>query len=219
VAAAVSLLPLPTGAMTLKEAFDLAGSGQGYDKYVVLRTGAVYSGGLLIGPIKSPITYRLEGDTGLNVRIVGNGAILDLQGEQICMSFCTQRLDIDDCVILNGNIRFRGENSYTYQVQPAGSVRHVTFYRPHDYGIRLQGSGEGITIERNLVVDAVDTGWDFVYTNGISNSWLPTGTNISFSIQVGFFGVPLVQENWSYFTDPVQNAIPVRHFSRLCDWG
>jgi hypothetical protein len=217
--ACLLLIPAGTHAITLREAFERAGPADGYDKYVVLEPGATYTGGLLIGPIFSPIAYGLEGEEGKDVRIVGNGAILDLQGGQICISYCVNRLDIDDCIVLRGNIRFRGINTADDVALPTGSVRHVTFYKPHDYGIRLQGSGDGITLERNLVVDAVDTGWDYVYMTGISNSWLPTGTNISFSGQYGWYGTPVVRENWSYQSDPVRNANPLAHFSRLCEYG
>ncbi len=213
------LAAAPSPALTLKEAVDAAGPGGGYDKYVVLETGATYTGGLLIGPIFSPVSYLLEGAPGQDVRIVGNGAILDLQGQQLCISYCNNRLDLDDCVILNGNVRFRGMNNDPHHVMPTGSVRYVTFYGPHDYGIRIQGAGAGITLERNLVVDALDTGCDYIYVNGISSSWLPTGTNISFSAQSGFYGTPVVQRNWTYHTDPDLNAIPLSHFSRLCEYG
>jgi len=215
----LAVLSLPAGALTLKEAVDASGPGGGYDTYVVLETGVTYTGGLLIGPILSSVTYLLEGTEGQDVRIVGNGAILDLQGQQLCISYCSNRLDIDDCVVLNGNIRYRGMNNSSYQVMPTGSVRHVTFYGPHDYGVRIQGAGEGITVERNLSVNARDTGYDYIYTNGISTSWLPTGTNFSFSAQMGFYGVPVVQHNWSYHTDPEINAAPLSHFSLLCEYG
>jgi hypothetical protein len=51
-------------------------------------------------------------EEGVDVKLVGNGAMIDLQGEQICMSYCSNRLDIEDCVIINGNIRFRGDNPH-----------------------------------------------------------------------------------------------------------
>jgi hypothetical protein len=199
--------------------FEIAGPAGGYDKYIELETGMVYRGGLLIGPIYDPITWVLEGDEGLDVRIVGNGAILDLQGEQLCISYCDNRLDIDNCIVLDGNIRFRGMNTADYVVTPEGSVRHVTFYRTHDYGIRLQGAGQGVTLERNLMVDAIDTGYDFIYTHGTSSDWLPTGTNISFSVQYGYHGVPTIRENWSYHSDPDINEQMLAHFSLLCEYG
>ena len=37
--------------MSLKEAYDLAGPAEGYDKYLELETGQVYTGGLLIGRV------------------------------------------------------------------------------------------------------------------------------------------------------------------------
>ena len=217
--AALLLIPAGTHAITLKEAYETAGPANGYDKYVVLEPGTTYTGSLLIGPIFSPIVHGLEGSAGRDVRIVGNGAILDLQGGQICISYCENRLDIDDCVVINGGIRFRGINTFDDVAMPTGSVRHVTFYESHDYGIRLQGSGDGITIERNIVVDAIDTGWDYIYMTGISNSWLPTGTNISFSGQAGWYGTPVVRENWSYHSDPARNAQSLAHFSLLCEYG
>jgi hypothetical protein len=211
--------PVALGAMTLREAFELAGPAHGYDKYIELETGRTYAGGLLIGPIFSPLSWTLEGEAGLDVFIAGNGAVLDLQGEQLCISYCDNRLAIEDCVILNGNIRYRGMNSSLYHVVPTGSVRQVTFYAPQDYGIRLQGAGDGITLERNLVINAVDTGWDYLYTNGIASDWLPTGTNISFSIQMGFYGTPEILENWTFHTDPSRNADSLAHYSMLCEHG
>ncbi len=204
---------------TLREAFELAGPAHGYDKYLELETGRTYTGGLLIGPIFSPLSWTLEGEEGADVCIVGNGAILDLQGQQLCLSYCSNRLDVEDCVIINGNVRYRGMNTDLYHVIPVGSVRQVTFYRPHDYGIRLQGAGDGVTIERNICVGAVDTGWDYLYTNGISSDWLPTGANISFSVQVGYYGTPVIEENWTFHPDPARNADPLAHFSLLCEYG
>jgi hypothetical protein len=215
------VLTLSTAALagSLREAYDAAGPGGGYDRDIVLETGVVYTGGLLIGPILSPFSWELEGPAGEDVRVSGNGAILDLRGEQICISFCENRLDIEDCIIINGNVRFRGINTADYVEIPEGSVRYCTFYAPHDYGVRLQGAGQGITIERNIVVDAADTGWDFLYTHGAPNDWLPTGTNISASGQFGYYGTPVIRENWSWHSDSVLNATPLAHFSYLCEYG
>lgn len=211
--------PASIAGPTLREAFELAQPAYGYDKYIELETGQTYTGGLLIGPIFSPLTWILEGEAGQDVFIAGNGAILDLQGEQICLSYCDNELVIEDCVILGGNVRYRGMNTDLYHVIPTGSVRHVTFYGPHDYGIRLQGAGDGITIERNIVVDAIDTGYDYLYTNGYASDWLPTGTNISFSVQMGFYGTPEIRQNWTFHTDPVRNSVPLAHYSLLCEYG
>jgi len=209
---ALLALATPARAITLAEAYALAGPQGEYDCYVVLETGVVYRGGLLIGQLLDPVTHTLVGPEGEDVCIVGNGAILDLQGEQLSISYCSHRLDISDCVILNGNIRYRGINTYDYHEQPTGSVRYCTFYRPHDWGVRLQGAGEGILLERNLAVDAIDTGYDYIYTTGFSNSWLPTGANFAASVQAGFYGFPMIRENWSYHTDPLANGDSLRHF-------
>ncbi len=209
----------PASATTLREAFEAAGPRNGYDRYVELQTGVTYTGGLVIGPILSPIKHDLIGSPGEDVRIEGNGAILDLEGQQLCISYCENRLDIDDCVVLNGNIRFRGINTADHVAIPQGSVRHVTFWRPQDYAVRLQGAGEGILLEWNLSVDAIDTGYDWIYTTGISNSWLPTGTSFALSGQSGFYGTPVVQHNWTFFSVPRENVVPLRHFSLLCEYG
>jgi hypothetical protein len=200
------------GATTLAEAYEASGPANGYDRYLVLETGVVYRGGLLIGPLLDPVAHDLIGPAGENACIVGNGAILDLQGEQISISYCINRLDISDCVIINGGIRYRGINTADWHRQPVGTVSHCTFYRPHDYGVRMQGAGEGILVERNLAVDAIDTGWDYIYTTGISNDWLPTGSNYAPSVQTGFYGEPTIRENWSYHSDPVANRDIRRHF-------
>ncbi len=206
-------------AVTLKEMYDLAPAQEGYDRYLELETGVTYTGGLLIGQVLDPLTHDLDGAPGNDVRIVGNGAVLDLQGEQLCISYCEGRLDIDDCVILNGNIRFRGINTFDHQAMPTGSVRQVTFYRPHDYGIRLQGAGEDVILEWNLVVDVVETGWDWIYHTGIASEWLPTGASISPSCQVGFYGWPLIADNWTFHSVDSLNVYPLTHYMLLCEYG
>lgn len=199
---------------SLKEAYDLASSGSGYDKYLVLETGVTYAGGLWIGGTFDRISAQFIGQ-GLDIRIVGNGAILDLQGQEICMAYCNNRLDIDDCVVLNGNIRFRGYDDGALTLLPQGSVRHITFHKPHDYGVRLFGCGSNIQVNRNIIVDALDTGADFMYLSGYASDWLPTGASCALSLTAGFD----VVENWSYHSDPAANAEPLRHFTMLCDYG
>jgi hypothetical protein len=202
---------------SLKEMYDAAPAAQGYDRYIELKTGVVYTGGLYIGKTFNRITARFEGDEGEDVCIVGNGAILDLQGGEICISYCTNRLDIDDCIIINGDVRFRGIEDGTFVAKPEGSVTYVTFYRPHDYGVRIFFCGNGILVERNIIVDTIDTGSDFLYLSGYANTYLPTGHSIAFS-GMGY-GFPTVVENWSFHSDPVANADPKRHFSLLCEYG
>jgi len=203
-------------AATLKEAFEASGPAGGYDRFVELQPGATYCGGLLIGRIFSPVTnsFILE-EEGQDVKIVGNGAIIDLQGEQLCISYCNNRLDIEDCIILNGNVRFRGDNNEDLPLHPTGSVRYVTFFQPHDYGVRLQGVGRDINIERNIFLDTVDTGLDFIPSTGLEGPLLPTGTAVAASVQVENYGMPDLNENWTFFQNPSENTVPLRHFSFL----
>lgn len=213
----LSALTASTGAAgTLRAAYEAAGPGGGFDKLVVLETGRIYTGPLLIGPTLPCYSDQLVGDPGLDVRIEGNGALLDLEGGQICMSYCNHRFEIEDCVVINGGIRFRGLTWEHDYLLPSGRVRHVTFYRPQDYALRFQRTGPEIVVERNLVLDAVDTGDDFIYITGISSEWLPTGASISPAVAVA---LPQMTENWSWHSDPLINGQPVMHFMLLCDYG
>ena len=214
------LAAAPAGAVTLQEAFEAAPAAGGYDRYLELTTGEVYTGGLLIGPTWDDDRAEFHDlELGLDVKIAGNGAILDLQGQHICISFCSNRLDVEDCIILNGEVRYRGDADLAVDRTPAGSVRYCTFYRPVRYGVRLVGAGEGITVERNIVVDAVDAGLDYMVWTGISSDNLPTGLAVGLSVQTGSYGFPVVQRNWTFFTDPELNAVPLRHYCLLCEYG
>lgn len=201
--------------ISLKEVYEQSQPQNGYDKYLELNTGEIYTGGLLIGKVIHPFSTELYGGEGENVKIVGNGAILDLQGNQISISMCNNVLDIEDCIIINGNIRYRGVNSSVGNFIPTGTVQYVTFYTPQDYGIRLQGAGNGINIHNNIVVNAIDTGYDYVFMTGESASSIPTGHNFSCSIQYGFYGIPEVSDNWSYRFHDQSGIDSLAHFSLL----
>ena len=203
------------GPQTLKEMYDLAPSGFGYDRYIELETGVTYRGGLWIGGTFNRITSEFEFE-GEDVAIVGNGAILDLEGGEITIAYCSNRLDIEDCVIVNGDVKYRGYKDSTIEVHPVGYVGYVTFYKAHDYGVRLWACGDEVVVERNIVVDAVDTGPDFMYLSGEAHGWLPTGTSFSLSMQAGSHEL---YDNWTYHSDPKINGDPLRHFHFLCDYG
>ena len=149
----------------------------------------------------------------------GLRSILDLEGGEICISYCSNRLDIDDCVILNGNIRYRGYQDISTDHWPAGFVRNVTFYRPHDYGVRLLSSARNIELEYNIVVDPVDTGPDFIYLSGVANDWLPTGLAFALSELPGWPNGPEIHDNWTWFSDPLTNGDALHHYGLLCDYG
>ncbi|MDY6915263.1 MAG: hypothetical protein SVM86_02965, partial [Candidatus Cloacimonadota bacterium] len=202
--------------ISLQEAYEQAYSNGEYEKYLSLETGQIYEGGLLIGKVFDPISQQLQGNEGLDVKIEGNGAILDLQGQQIAISYVHNRLDIENCVILNGNVRYRGDNGLMVQESPYGEIKYVTFYKPHDYAIRLQGSGKNINIEKNIVVDTQNTGWDYLAYNGQIAEWLPTGNCIAISVVKEWYGVPNIKENWTFFEDEEENSDTLRHYVALC---
>jgi len=213
------LVSLNLSAISLKEAYQTASAAGGYDRYMELETGQIYTGGLLIGKVLDPVTYELSGYEGKDVRIEGNGAILDLQGEQICISYCENKLAIDNCIITNGNIRFRGMAQPDTTIMPTGFVKYCTFYKTDDYGVRLQGAGDSITIERNIFVDAIDTGPGFIYTNGTSTPFIITGANVAISVFYNTYGIPNLLDNWSFHTKPAVNTDSTRHFVALCEYG
>lgn len=204
---------------SLREMYETAPALGEYDKYITLETGVIYTGGLLIGKIYDPETEMLSGPEGLDVYINGNGAILDLESEQICISYCSNKLDITNCIIVNGNIRYRGINNSLGEEIPFGVVSYCTFYQPQDHAIRLQGAGENITLERNIFVDAIETGDDFTYLNGSPMEWLPTGSSVAISIFYETYGIPTIIDNWSYHSAEEINEIPIRHFVELCEYG
>ena len=206
--------------VTLQSAFEAAGPQGGYDRYLVLQTGQVYTGGLLIGPTwDDDRTMFIDDELGLDVMIEGNGAILDLQGQQICISYCGNRLDLTDCIILNGGVRFRGELDQAVDRTPEGSVSYCTFYEPHDYAVRLEGAGAGVFCSRNIVVNTVDTGPDVQAWNGITSSNLPTGLAFGLSVQTATYGTPNIQDNWTWFREASINAELLRHYCLLCEYG
>jgi hypothetical protein len=204
-------MTMPAAATTLQAVVEAAPSLHGFDRYVELETGVTYHGGLLIGATWDDDRQQFLPEPGFDVKIVGQGAILDLQGQEIAVSFCDARLEIEDCVILDGGVRFRGEVTGEGHI-PTGSVRYCTFWRPRDYAVRLQGAGAGVLLERNVVVDPVDTGLDYVVWSGVAGPNLPTGIAFGLSVQSGTYGFPDVRENWTFHTDPLLNQDLLYHY-------
>lgn len=199
--------------VSLQDAYRTASAGMGYSHLVQLSPGQVYTGGLLLGKVLDPIRMELEGTDAGDVCIQGNGAVIDLQGEQLGTLFNTDRLDISDAVIINGSVRFVGVDNGTFQQEPTGSVTYCTFYQPQDFGVRLQGAGNAVNVQRNIVVDAVETGPDYAYANGFSFVTIPTGG--SFSGDITAMDPPPFYENWSFHSVEPTNRDSLRHFNFL----
>jgi len=114
----------------LQEVYEQAGSGEGYDKLLILEPDSFYTGGLTI-------------EEGITVCIHGRGAIIDLMGESITLTGSLTLLDIDHCVIVGG------ERGLFYGYGAHGKVINNTFYA-NSYGIQATNSGE-ITIKNNII--------------------------------------------------------------------
>lgn len=205
------LLAVLLSGTTLKEVYDNAEGNALYDKILVLNTGEIYTGSLLIGGTFNHIPATFTDTLGANVKIMGNGAVLDLQGGFITLQYTDKRLDISDCVIINGGVKFRGSTEGTSLI-PSGSVSHVTFYRAEDYAIRIRCAGAGISITNNIFVDSYGTGEDFVNYTSETLEWLPTGYNLVTTIFVETYGAPLISDNWSYFSDWRLNQDLLHHY-------
>ena len=203
------------GADSLKEVYDGSGQQAGYDRYLVLETGVVYTGGLWIGKTLNPQTNHLEGIEGEDVFIEGNGAILDLQGSELTISYCNNRLDIQDCIIINGDVHYRGESGL-YLAKPQGIVSYCTFYNTDDYCFRFMGTGTDMSLHHNIFTNALETGDEYTYLTGFSLEWLPTGINVGVS---GQGGLPGFHDNWSWFSEEEANADTLRHLAIMCDYG
>ncbi|MBI9030866.1 hypothetical protein JEZ13_02515 [bacterium] len=196
---------------TLKELYDTASPNGIYDKELILNTGQIYTGSLLIGGTYNHIPGTFTDTLGANVNIVGNGAVLDLQGGFITIQYTDKRLDITDCVIINGGVKFRGSTAGTNLI-PQGSVSYVTFYQAEDYAVRINSAGQGITITNNIFLDTYTTGDDFVNYTSETLEWLPTGHNLVSTIFIETYGPPLVSDNWSFFSDWRLNQDELRHY-------
>jgi len=85
--------------------------------------------------------------------------------------------------------------------------------------VRLLSSARNIELEYNIIVDPVDTGYDFLYLNGTANDWLPTGLAFAMSELPTWPTGPDVNDNWTWFSDPGANGNALLHYGLLCDYG
>ncbi len=215
----ISLIALSLNSIRLSEAYDAAGSGEGFDKLVVLQQGVTYYGGLHLGQTFDNETDIFYGDFGVNTKIIGNGAVIDLQHERIMIAYTDIQFEILDCVIINGNLRFYGNSSSGSEIYPSGLVEYVTFYNNDDYAIRTLACGNDITIRNNIFFNAVNTGDDFLQYNSEQNVFLTTGANFAISYQGTSNPASQIYDNWSYFSRDAINQNPLYHFTLYCDYG
>ncbi|PID26886.1 MAG: hypothetical protein CR982_08150 [Candidatus Cloacimonadota bacterium] len=179
-----SLFPI-----SLEEAWNSSGSNNGYDKYVELEEGVIYTGGL-----------NLTDLGGFSTKIIGNGAVIDLQGETIrADEWSSSELSIYNCAITNGSVWFEGKDSE----KPFGTVENVTFYNSKGYAIRIKNTGEDVVIKNCILSETrID--------DGSGNS--PDGINLAFSNSDA--NLPTIENNWSYQETQSPEDYSV-HFSKL----
>jgi hypothetical protein len=200
-------------AATLKEAYDSSLPGEGYDKLVELETGKLYTGGLSLGRYYNPFTFAFDTLEDKSVKIRGNGAMIDLKNSVIHIAYTDSILDIDSCVIIGGTLRYSGSPSGDGgYIIPHGRIENVTFYKPVDFGVRMEGAGENMYLSRNLISECLSTGGDFPQYDTFPAEMVRTGTSISFSI-FDWYGFPGVYDNWSY--NPAFPGEPLADFSML----
>jgi len=173
--------------ITLQDMFDNASASGEFDKVIELEFGETYTGGLEIDG-----SY----DDAINLQIIGNGAILDMLGERIAFSNMDKELNVQDLIITNGYIFFNGLES-----EPNGIVKNITFYNPKNYAVLMTHCGTEITIERNIVVEALPI--DFFGTNN------PTGVSFGLDKDDSY---EFILDNWSYNS-------PNGNFLKLCNTG
>lgn len=208
------LFMLSLQSISLASVFDSATGNDEYDKVLNLESGNIYTGSLFIGGWYNQISGTFHDTLGVNVKVEGNGAVIDLQGGFLCIQYTSKRLDITNCVIINGCVKYRGA-SLGGDLIPEGSVTYCTFYNCEDYAIRLHQSGGGVTISHNIVMDSYSTGFDFANFNSLYLESMPTGHNIVKSIFDNEYGSPIITENWSYFTDERKNSIDMFHYGHF----
>lgn len=160
---------------TLQDMYDNATAGTGFDRIIELESGVTYTGGLEVDGAT---------DGAASLKIIGNGAILDMEGEKLFFGNTGKSFDIKDLAVINGFFHFSGQSA-----QPNGIVKFVTFYNPISYGVKMeQVGGDKITLERNIVVGATDTGT-------FNNTGHPTGISFGLDKDFPFDGV---KDNFSF---------------------
>jgi hypothetical protein len=119
-------------AVTLQEAYDAAGPGEGYDKLLVLDPGTVYTGGLTV-------------ERGIYSCIHGNGALVDLEDKSVWAAGYGTGMDIDHCVLTNGY-------SGIYVSEDArATIRNNTIVY-NQYGVSSwYGNPFNVIIENNII--------------------------------------------------------------------
>ena len=129
--------------ITLQSVFDASGSGNGYDKYVVLEENMIYMGEVGI----------YEGD----VFIEGNGAIVDLNEGLGIWVYAEEafpaNLDIEFVTIING-----GYNGLTFNGTSTGNITNCNFIQ-NAYGIQIMDS-TNISIKNSNFIQNYQRLWN-----------------------------------------------------------
>jgi hypothetical protein len=121
----------PRSIVSLQTVYDGAGPADGYDKFLILDPANTYTGGLWI-------------HFGVKCCIRGDGAEINLQHSGVRVQDAGSLLDIDHCIVRNGQMGLQ------YLNNASGTVRNNTVVE-NDYGIVSQGASTQMRIENNIV--------------------------------------------------------------------
>jgi hypothetical protein len=123
--------PVFLTAATLQDIYNAATPGMGYDKLLELHRDSIYLGGISI--------------SNETAGIKGHGAIIDLQGSSITITG-TSTLDIDACVIINGNHGIEAQDATT------ALVTQCTFYN-NQIGISYMATSGQIEVINTILAN------------------------------------------------------------------
>ncbi len=212
-------------AASLQEFYDAASSGEGYDKHLILSDSISYTGGFI--------------QAHPRVKISGNGAYLDLQGDSIVVAGAGKILDIERVVFHNSLLE---ETIFVhYRDDASGTLQHNTFFGKYGYGranggVRFTNCLNVSSVLQNNIFAGLSEPLFFVSDTTLSDDDIPlhVAWNIlydccsSYLVYGGWEGparyfVPYPGDGERYeeigFTDEVNRDLSLGRYSPCVDAG
>jgi hypothetical protein len=131
---ALALCAPLAGAKSLQQAYDEAGSGEGYDKLLVLDPNVTYTGGVGFAQGKKSC-------------IRGNGAVCDLQNNQVFISQSGTEALITGCCFINGT---NGDAAIAVQDGAKATIDGNTICKNNADAVKVW-DGSSATIKNNIL--------------------------------------------------------------------